>query len=77
MYENRKHNYRALHKLKGGKMKIGTLCKVITKHSHSPSQFGDLIVITARSHGIVVCGTNLKTGNKHHYYPKELEEVKK
>lgn len=25
MYENRKHNYRALHKLKGGKMKIGSL----------------------------------------------------
>ena len=57
-------------------MKIGTLCKVVAKHSHSPSQFGDLVVITAKSHGIVVFGSNLKTGKQHHYYPKELKEVK-
>ena len=59
-------------------MKIGTLCKVVAKHSHSPSQFGDLVVISARlGCGLVICGTNLKTGKKHHYAPKELEEVKK
>lgn len=63
--------------LEGGKMKIGTLCKVIAKHSHNPTQYGDLVVIIKKTYGLVLCGTNLKTGKEHHYMPKELEEVKK
>jgi hypothetical protein len=57
-------------------MKIGTLCKVISKVSHLPTQYGDLVVITGYTHGVFICGTNLKTGQSHHYNPRELKEVK-
>ena len=61
-------------------MKIGTLCEVIAIASHFPSQCGDLIVVCdlrkTRTGGHVVTGTNLKTGKTHHYFPKELKEVK-
>jgi len=58
-------------------MKIGTLCKVIAKHSHNPSQLGNLIVVTrGMKNDRLVTGTNLKTGKTHHYFPKELKEVK-
>tara|TARA_A100001201_G_C4014221_1_gene178565 strand:- start:26 stop:214 length:189 start_codon:yes stop_codon:yes gene_type:complete len=61
-------------------MKIGTLCKVTAENSHNPSQFGNLIVVCdlrkTRTGGHVVTGTNLKTGKQHHYFTKELKEVK-
>lgn len=61
-------------------MKIGTLCEVTAENSHSPSQFGNLIVVCeerkTRTGGHVVTGINLKTGKTHHYFPKELKEVK-
>ena len=58
-------------------MKIGTLCEVIAIASHFPSQCGDLIVVTrGMRNDRVVTGINLKTGKTHHYFPKELKEVK-
>tara|TARA_B100002019_G_scaffold130772_1_gene112346 strand:+ start:4358 stop:4546 length:189 start_codon:yes stop_codon:yes gene_type:complete len=61
-------------------MKIGALCEVIAIASHFPSQFGDLIVVcdirNTRTGGRVVTGINLKTGKQHHYFTKEIEEVK-
>ena len=57
-------------------MKIGTLCKVIKKHSHNPSQYGDLVVVTSNMRGYYIQATNLKTGKTHHYSEKEIEEVK-
>lgn len=58
-------------------MKIGALCKVTAKHSHNPSQLGDLIVVTrAMKNDRVVTGTNLKTGKEHHYFTSEIKEVK-
>ena len=64
-------------------MKIGTLCKVTAENSHSPPQFGNLIVVTGKVNrttntgvSIVVVGQNLKTGRKHHYFKNEIKEVK-
>ena len=58
-------------------MKTGTLCEVIAIASHFPSQCGDLIVVTrGMRNDRVVTGINLKTGNDHHYNPRELKEVK-
>ena len=60
-------------------MKIGTLCKVTAENSHSPSQFGNLIVVcdmrNTRTGGHVVTGINLKTGKQHHYFANEIEKV--
>jgi|TARA_R110000787_G_scaffold220349_1_gene329116 hypothetical protein len=65
-------------------MKIGTLCKVTSKESHYPSQHGDLIVVTGKLNKTtntgghkVLSGRNLKTGKEHHYFAKEIKEVKK
>lgn len=65
-------------------MKVGTLCKVTAENSHHPSQFGNLIVVTRKLKrntntgvSIVVVGQNLKTGKQHHYFAKEIKEVKK
>ena len=33
-------------RFRGDSMKIGTLCKVTSRTSHYPSQFGHLIVVT-------------------------------
>lgn len=58
-------------------MKIGTLCKVISRVSHDPSQFEHLIVVTkGKKTDTVVIGTNLNTGKEHHYFTSEIEEVK-
>ena len=64
-------------------MKIGTLCKVTAKTSHHPSQFGHLIVVTGKLNktthtGVAtfVVGRNLNTGRVHHYFTKEIKEVK-
>jgi hypothetical protein len=61
-------------------MKTGTLCKVTAENSHSPSQFGNLIVVCeqrkTRTGGHVVTGINLNTGRKHHYFSNEIKEVK-
>lgn len=64
-------------------MKIGTLCKVISRTSHYPSQFGNLIVIVGRTNRTtntgdtkVVTGRNLNTGREHHYFTSEIKEVK-
>ena len=64
-------------------MKIGTLCKVISKTSHYPSQFEHLIVIvggmnitTNTGDTKVVTGRNLNTGRQHHYFTSEIKEVK-
>ena len=61
-------------------MKTGTLCKVTSRTSHYPSQFGNLIVVCdfqkIRTGGHVVTGTNLHTGKKHHYFTTEIKEVK-
>ena len=58
-------------------MKIGTLCEVIAIRSHFPSQCGDLIVVTKEmKNDRVVTGVNLKTGKEHHYFTRELKEVK-
>lgn len=61
-------------------MKIGTLCKVTAENSHTPSQFGNLIVVCdMRKNGTgghVVTGMNLKTGKQHHYFANEIKEVK-
>ena len=63
-------------------MKQGTLCMVIKKNSHHPSQFGDLVVVkndtyspfnTSSSNLIVA--VNLKTGKTHHYWPEQLCEM--
>ena len=56
-------------------MKIGTLCKVRVVNSHTPSQFGNLIVVIG-NRGLIVVGQNLKTGKQHHYFANEIEEVK-
>ena len=58
-------------------MKKGTLCKVTSKTSHYPSQFGQLIVVTkGMKNDRVVTGTNLYTGREHHYFTSEIKEVK-
>ena len=58
-------------------MKIGTLCKVTSKVSHYPSQYGHLIVVTkGMKNDRVVTGINLNTGKEHHYFTKEIKEVK-
>ena len=64
-------------------MKIGTLCKVTAENSHSPPQFGNLIVVTGKLNRttntgvfLVITGRNLKTGREHHYFLNEIEEVK-
>ena len=61
-------------------MKIGTLCKVTSRTSHYPSQFGNLIVVCdfrkIRTGGHVVTGMNLNTGKEHHYFTTEIKEVK-
>ena len=61
-------------------MKVGTLCKVTAENSHDPPQYGHLIVICdmrkTRTGGHVVTGTNLNTGREHHYFTKEIKEVK-
>ena len=58
-------------------MKIGTLCKVTSKVSHNPPQFGHLIVVTkGMKNDRVVTGINLNTGREHHYFTKEIKEVK-
>ena len=67
-------------------MKIGTLCKVTSRTSHYPSQFGHLIVIVGGANNIdplggigdnkVVTGRNLNTGKEHHYFTSEIKEVK-
>jgi len=58
-------------------MKIGTLCKVIAKRSHNPSQYGHLVVVTKGMRiDRVVTGRNLNTGREHHYFTTEIEEVK-
>ena len=56
-------------------MKIGTLCKVIAKSSHNPSQYGHLVVVTGKMITVLV-GQNLNTGKEHHSFAKEIEEVK-
>ena len=61
----------------GDKMKIGTLCKVTSKTSHYPSQYGHLIVVTKEMKNVRgVTGRNLNTGREHHYFTTEIEEVK-
>ena len=64
-------------------MKIGTLCKVTSRTSHYPSQFGHLIVVTNKLNrntntgvSTVVVGRNLSTGREHHYFTTEIKEVK-
>jgi hypothetical protein len=64
-------------------MKIGTLCKVTSKTSHYPPQYGHLIVVTGNTNrttntggGVVVVGRNLNTGREHHYFTTEIKEVK-
>ena len=64
-------------------MKIGTLCKVTSRTSHYPSQYGHLIVVTVNTNrttnvggSIVVTGRNLNTGREHHYFTTEIKEVK-
>tara|TARA_B100000287_G_scaffold424853_1_gene470216 strand:- start:2135 stop:2332 length:198 start_codon:yes stop_codon:yes gene_type:complete len=64
-------------------MKIGTLCKVTSRTSHYPSQFGNLIVIVGGTNRTtntgdtkVVTGRNLNTGREHHYFTSEIKEVK-
>jgi len=65
-------------------MKIGTLCKVTSRTSHYPSQFGNLIVILGGTNRTtntsfetnVVTGRNLNTGREHHYFKNEIKEVK-
>ena len=56
-------------------MKIGTLCKVTSRTSHYPSQFGNLIVVIGVMDKLCV-GQNLKTGKQHHYFTSEIKEVK-
>tara|TARA_R100001015_G_C4598358_1_gene153451 strand:- start:784 stop:966 length:183 start_codon:yes stop_codon:yes gene_type:complete len=59
-------------------MKIGTLCKVTSKVSHHPSQYGHLVVVLSGLSGsdTVVEGKNLNTGKTHHYFRSEIKEVK-
>lgn len=60
-------------------MKTGTLCKVTSKVSHYPPQYGHLIVIvggTNTGDNRVVTGRNLNTGREHHYFISEIKEVK-
>lgn len=64
-------------------MKVGTLCKVTAENSHHPSQFGHLIVVTGKLNrttntgaSTFVVGRNLNTGTEHHYFTKEIKEVK-
>lgn len=64
-------------------MKIGTLCKVTSKISHYPSQYGHFIVIVGKTNRTtntgdnrVVTGRNLNTGKEHHYFTTEIKEVK-
>ena len=64
-------------RFRGDSMKIGTLCKVTSRTSHYPSQFGHLIVVTrGMKNDRVVTGTNLTTGKEHHYFTTEIKEVK-
>ena len=61
-------------------MKTGTLCKVTSRTSHYPSQFGHLIVIvggtTNTANKRLVTGRNLNTGREHHYFTSEIKKVK-
>ena len=70
-------------KKRGDSMKIGILCKVTSRTSHYPPQFGHLIVVTGKLNrttntgaSTVVVGRNLNTGREHHYFTNEIEEVK-
>ena len=60
-------------------MKIGTLCKVTSKTSHYPPQYGHLVVVLGSANGsnIVIEGKNLNTGITHHYFTSEIKEVVK
>lgn len=63
------------------KIKIGDLCRVKVANSHNPSQLGDLVLITGCLGGSYdpnphfLCGTNLRTNERHHYRMVELEAV--
>ena len=62
-------------------MKQGTLCMVIKKNSHYPSQFGHLVVVkndtylSFENRSNLIVAVNLKTGKTHHYWPEQLCEV--
>jgi len=64
-------------------MKVGTLCRVTSKTSHYPPQYGHLIVVVGKTNrttntggSVVVVGRNLNTGREHHYFTTEIKEVK-
>ena len=64
-------------------MKIGTLCKVTSKTSHYPSQYGHIIVVLGKVNrttniggSVVVVGRNINTGREHHYFKNEIKQVK-
>ncbi len=64
-------------------MKIGTLCKVTSKASHYPSQYGNIIVVLGKVNrttnanvSVIVIGRNINTGREHHYFKNEIKEVK-
>jgi hypothetical protein len=49
-------------------MKVGTLCRVKSKSSHSPTQYNDKVVVThLLGENGWVGGLNLRTGKEHHY----------
>lgn len=56
-------------------IKIGNVCRVISKHSHNPSQHGDLVLITGKVMDLILAGKNLRTDKLHHYNYHELEII--
>ena len=56
-------------------IKIGNVCRVISAHSHTPPQLGDLVLITRKVIDLVLEGQNLRTNKTHHYMYSELEII--
>ena len=55
-------------------MRVGTLCRVVVRYTHTTDHFGDLVVVlqagNIRPH--LIC-FNPRTAKQHHYHEDELE----